>query len=61
LDKRIKESNLLGYNQKRIDNLQSIVRENKIKEIQPIGNIIEPSFGSQEELKLLSYFLENAG
>ena len=61
LDKRIKESNLLGYNQKRIDNLQSIVRENKIKEIQPIGDIVEPPFGSTEELELLSNFLSSAG
>ena len=61
LDKRIKESNLLGYNQERINNLRSIVRENKVKEIQPIGNIVEPRFGSGEELKLLSNFLSSAG
>ena len=57
LVERIKESNLVGYNEERINNLRSIVRKNKIREIQPIGIIEKPKFTHIEELSLLAQFL----
>tara|TARA_R110000744_G_scaffold13677_6_gene39582 strand:- start:10290 stop:11369 length:1080 start_codon:yes stop_codon:yes gene_type:complete len=60
LEKRIKESELLGYDEQRIQNLIKITQHNKVREIQLIDQIQTNEFDAQRELKLLSHFLSSS-